>query len=264
METVNSRESRHAAPMLIEAAKPPTLPMSLTGVRLKRTRLSRALMAVVLALAGLVVAGFFSAGPADAATCTVNNHCYSIANGIGKGGYVVYYPSCLYAPYGNFATQEMWVGPSSGSQWVETGLIYENHYRIAGDIEARTGRYAFYGSQSVTSWTYHVTDPGVSDGHFTAEVDWQYTNHYLVIIDTPMGNHTFSVANGMYTGTTSFGTESTSAYSNSRVSAMYIDSEVTSASDWRTGVLSPTTEADAPGTFTWVNRYSSFNGGMPC
>lgn len=81
---------------------------------------------IMMAVAGLMVAGVIVASPGDAMACTLSDHCYAISQVLKSSNHGMFgtlYVHCLFSPSSSeFVNQEIWDVEASGSYWVEVGV----------------------------------------------------------------------------------------------------------------------------------------------
>jgi hypothetical protein len=232
-------------------------------LRSKR-RITRSILALAMMIGGLALVGVAGTGAASASTCNLVVHCYGNTAGIGEGGYAEIARTCLYAPPGNFVTEEMWLSTIDSKRWVEAGFISINDLQISGDTKKRTEQAVFYANQTPTSWSFHIIEEHPAATTMTLELYYSSTNTYTLIANTT-NHHQVSMVNSMSRSLMHLilGSESTSPYSHSMNTGKYIQTEI-SPTSWLPGVRGPAQIINSPQTFTWVSKPTSYKSGISC
>lgn len=230
------------------------------AIPLPAKRLGAGLSRWIATLAiGASVAGVTSgalAGPA--AACSLSDHCYGIAqyprSGV-LGGKATIDPYYMSVPDGNFVTNELWLGDTGGTYWVEVGW---------------TRNYAtFQGVPQGLSIFWADSRPGGGLHNHVLETNPSGGKTVYVMQGYP--STTYGVGDGTYAGTSTnntmtpyvvnVGSETTSAGACSKSHDYGMSYSV--GNGW---TLFPTanTEADYPQSVSWISYPSNMNAGVTC
>lgn len=213
----------------------------------------------------VVLAGFVVLPAGVASACDLyTGHCYGetymhVSAIDGAAAQIT--PSCLGAPAGNFATDELWLANMAVSEWVEVGYTY-NERPLDQFPDLPHGVVGFWADQRGPN-DYHehvmLTNPPVIERQ--GEIKKTGSGTYLVALGG--ASNGTSTSNPMIPYYGIYGAEVT-ADSGVHNSADFNNMVYHESGNWSTRLYNPTDAVGPPNVLSWINKPIEMVAGAPC